>query len=290
LGAGSRGREAELGRAPRRRAAAQRLGAMNVVMLPMWSLSGIFFSSDRIRDMLNMKDILDEIRENLARLPDEELVRIVTVDRDQYRQEAVATATEELRRRRVVVPPPVVAQARAGSSAVPMPRGTDLTAGLTDKLPRMWPGFGIALTFLIAEVSEVLTDPEAAKRVTMVPLLIALAGWVYWIWCMRRIRAIILEDSGDPSVPPPAGVRSFFVLHNPTWVIKWAGEVAEFVNKRLGRKALDMHWPSVVLLAGLLLSRLDAALGLAVVFSVGAHLRSKLVTALGPMARQRISV
>jgi len=68
-----------------------------------------------------MDDILDEIRENLARLPDEELVRMVTVDRDQYREEAVATASDELRRRRVVVPPPVVPRAAVARGVVPTP-------------------------------------------------------------------------------------------------------------------------------------------------------------------------
>ena len=229
-----------------------------------------------------MDDILAEIRENVARLPDEELIRIVSVDREQYRQEAIATATEELRRRQVVVPPPVVPQSIAARSVLPrsaMPASGDLSSAL----PHMWPGFAVAAAFLIAEMREAFTDPGAVNRVTLVPVLIALGGWVYWIWCMKRIRKTILEASGDPTVQPHSGFRDSLALHNPVWIFAWPGEVAEFVNRRLGRTALDRRWPSVALFAGILLARVDAALGLAVVFSAGAYIRSKLVAALGPM-------
>ena len=223
-----------------------------------------------------MADDLDEIRANIIRLPDQELLRLVTIDRQDYRPEAVAFATEEVRRRSLVVPPIVTVAQQVTASIIP-----PTPLHLTSSLPPIWPGYLFALALLVAETVEVIQDPEAYKRVTLVPVLIALGGWLYWLWCMRGISKVIHEASGDPRLRVPSRMRSFFMLHGLTWVIRWPGEVVDFVNGRLAPTTIDKRWPALGLLSGLLLSRVDAAVGLATVFGIGSYLRRRIVAALG---------
>src|SRR5262245_5118308 len=51
-----------------------------------------------------MAEDIEDIRANLVTLPDDELVRIVTKDREQYRADAVDIARVELQRRSVRIP------------------------------------------------------------------------------------------------------------------------------------------------------------------------------------------
>jgi hypothetical protein len=222
-----------------------------------------------------MQDDLKEIQSNIAGLPDEELLRVVTDDQEGYRREALDFATEELRRRKICVPPPVAKDLERSASIVPAP------IHLTHALPHIWPGYIFALAFLVAETVEVLRDPEASNRVTLLPVLIAVGGWVYWIWCMRGIQMVIHEATGVPKLSSSTGVRTFFMLHGLTWALKWPGDVVDFVNSRLSPNNIDKRWPALGLLGGVLLSRFDAAIGLAIVFGTGTYLRRKLVAALG---------
>ncbi len=226
---------------------------------------------------LSKHDELLELKSNLVALPDEELLRIITVDRDEYRQEALEFATQELGRRKIPVPPPVVGLRRPAVPQILVPVASELK----HTLPQMWPGYLLAIGFLVAEIVEVINDPGASKRVTLVPVVIALGGWVYWIWCMRGVRKVIIAASGDLTLQMPSRASAFFGFHSLTWVYKWPGDVAGFVNSRLGASTINTRLPSLGLLAGILLSRVDAAIGLVIVFSVGTYLRRKLVTALG---------
>jgi hypothetical protein len=229
-----------------------------------------------------MNDEITEIKRNLSALSDEELLRVVTSDRDQFRPEAIDLATGELNRRHVSINASSQHE-EARNAALYLPP----VRSLTYSLPNMWPGYVSAVAFLVAETVEAIRNPVAADAATFLTILIALSGWFYWVWCMRRVRMLITEAAGDPITTVPSGMRSFFGFHNLSWVIKWPTDVARFVNSRLGPGTINTRWTTTGLIAGLLLSRFDAAIGLLVVFSIGTYVRRRILAALGIFEYER---
>jgi hypothetical protein len=58
----------------------------------------------------------DTLERRIGELPDEELLRLLTTDEDQYRPEALQLARAEARRRRLEIEPPDLSEDRAGSN------------------------------------------------------------------------------------------------------------------------------------------------------------------------------
>ena len=90
------------------------------------------------------------------------------------------------------------------------------TGRVSTALPRVWVGYIIAAAFLIVEVSEVIIDPTATERITVLPVVIALGGWIYWLFCIYQMHRVIAEatNSYHPITPGRAVGYHFIPFYN----------------------------------------------------------------------------
>jgi hypothetical protein len=147
---------------------------------------------------------------------------------------------------------------------------------VSTRLPKMWAGYIFALAYLVVEIAEVIADPDGG--ITLLDQVIAVSGWLYWLFCVRRLHEILASatDGGYPITPNKAFSYHFIPFYNLYWVVKWPHEMAAFVNQRSPSRRMS-HWAGLFLLVGILLRLLvDGALGLAVMFSVGLYLNHRL--------------
>jgi hypothetical protein len=145
-------------------------------------------------------------------------------------------------------------------------------------MPWVWFGFFFALTFLICEFLELGLDLEP-QSFRLVLILIALVGWIYWLFCVFRFNTILREISRNhyQITGPEAVGKHFIPLYNLIWIFKWTGAFSDYLNARGRVKIVSGNVIGALLLIGLLLSRFfDAALGLTLVFAVGTYMSSKL--------------
>lgn len=153
----------------------------------------------------------------------------------------------------------------------------------TSSLPHVWVGFVFVVVFFAAEIFEVVSagfDESAIPAVSFKLILVALAGWVYWLFCVHRFHKVLDEASGGsyPVSTTSAVVGHIVPFYNFYWLFKWPSELASYIESR-GR---DVQIVSGYLIGGLLLisvliGRLfDGAIGLAGVFGVGLYVNSKL--------------
>jgi hypothetical protein len=145
---------------------------------------------------------------------------------------------------------------------------------------KMWVGYIFALAFLVAEIAEVIADPDGG--VTLLDQVIVLGGWLYWLFCVRQLHEILANATNGsyPITPGKAFGHHFIPFYNFYWVVKWPYEMAKFVNHRSPSQRMS-KWAGLFVLASILLRLLvDGALGLAVMFSVGIYLSRRLARAL----------
>ena len=149
-------------------------------------------------------------------------------------------------------------------------------------LPNVWVGYIIAAAFLVVEIGEAIIDPTAVDRVTLLPVLIALGGWIYWMFCVYRMHKVIAEatNSSHPITPGKAVGYHFIPLYNLYWVFKWTNEITNFVNSRSSSKQMAKDWAGFFLFIGFLLRIVDVAIALAVIFSVGIYLTRRISSAI----------
>ena len=148
------------------------------------------------------------------------------------------------------------------------------------RLPKMWAGYIFALAFLVVEIAEAIADPDGG--VTLLDQALVQAGWLYWLFCVRRLHELLASatDGSYPITPNKAFGYHFIPFYNFYWVVKWPYEMAEFVSHRSPSRRMS-HWAGLFVLASILLRLLvDGALGLAVMFSVGIYLNHRLSHAL----------
>lgn len=148
------------------------------------------------------------------------------------------------------------------------------------RLPKLWAGYIFALAFLVVEIAEAIADPDG--EVTLLDQVIVWGGWLYWLFCVRRLHELLASatDGSYPITPNKAFGYHFIPFYNFYWVVKWPYEMAEFVSHRSPSRRMS-HWAGLFVLASILLRLLvDGALGLAVMFSVGIYLNRRLSRAL----------
>ena len=151
-------------------------------------------------------------------------------------------------------------------------------------LPKIWVGYIFAVAFFVVEVAEGISDPTAADRVTLLDVLIALGGLAYWLFCVYRMHKVLADvTNGTHPISPGQAVGNHFIpLYNLYWLFKWSNEIGNFVNSRVPSKHVARGWAGFLLLIGYLLGRVDAAISLAVIFSVGLYLTRRIRGAIEP--------
>lgn len=147
------------------------------------------------------------------------------------------------------------------------------------KLPHMWIGFIFAMAFFVAEIIEVVRGHEGSE-VTLPTLLVGIAGWIYWLFCVYRLHKV-LEDMtrGSYQNTPGWAVGGHFLpFYNFYWLFKWPSDFSSFLNSRgEAARMISGALVGIALLVSVLLLRLvDGAIGLAAIFGIGVYLNQKL--------------
>src|SRR5437016_14682498 len=100
-------------------------------------------------------------------------------------------------------------------------------------LPWVWFGFVFAVAFLVAEVAELFLDlnQEAFKSLFV---LIVLAGWIYWLFCVHRFHKILGEMSANryPIAPGEAVGKHFIPFYNFYCLFAWPLALSNHINRR----------------------------------------------------------
>lgn len=159
--------------------------------------------------------------------------------------------------------------------STPPPPGPPVGA----RLPKVWPGYLMALAFFLFASGEVIIDPSSAQRQTLLTYLTWLVGLGYWLFCVHRFHRIMAEATGGthPISPRRAVGFHFIPFFNLYWLFRWTNGVAAFVNARAGSTGgMPRGWAGAILLVGLLLARFDAGLGLLVLFAVAHYVRRQI--------------
>lgn len=159
-----------------------------------------------------------------------------------------------------------------------------LTPDLTEErpakssLPWVWFGFFFVAAFLIEETLTFVLEMDEAFT-TIVLIVIAVAGWIYWLFCVYRFHKVLKEVSANryPISGAEAVGKHFIPFYNLVWVFRWPNALSDYVNQRGRVKMASGNLLGVVLLLSMLTGRfLDAGLGLSATFAIGMYISAKL--------------
>src|SRR5437867_11265734 len=99
--------------------------------------------------------------------------------------------------------------------------------------PWVWFGFVFAVAFFVAEFAELLLglNQEAFKPLFV---LIVLAGWIYWLFCVHRFHKILGEMTANryPIAPGEAVGKHFIPFYNIYWLFAWPLALSNHINSR----------------------------------------------------------
>src|SRR5262245_19589987 len=75
-------------------------------------------------------------------------------------------------------------------------------------LPRVWPGFLLALALLMVVMVQIVFDPSTAdESFTFLSVLTWLACFAYWLYCVYRLHRVLAEATeGRHPIPPARSV------------------------------------------------------------------------------------
>jgi len=143
--------------------------------------------------------------------------------------------------------------------------------------PWVWFGFLFALAFFASEILEVALDLDQQNSQVLF-VLIVLAGWIYWLFCVHRFHKILGEMTVNryPISPGEAVGKHFIPFYNLYWLFAWPSTLSKHINSRGHVQMIPGGLIGFLLLVSLLLRYLDGAFGLAVTFGVGLYISAKL--------------
>lgn len=137
-------------------------------------------------------------------------------------------------------------------------------------LPKLWIGYVIAVVFIVYAIAEIVLDPASVEEISLGPFLVAVAGWLYWLFCVYRIHWVLAEATNNhyPITPGKGAAFNLIPFFNLYWFFKWPNEIAAFLNRQSKKLVLPKGGPGFIILVGFLVTRFDTFLGLVVLFSV----------------------
>ena len=131
----------------------------------------------------------------------------------------------------------------------------------------------------IQDSSEFL---EAFAHYQWTFVVIILAAWAYWLYCVYAIHKVLADVPGwrHPTTPARAVGLHFIPLYNLYWFVKWPSQVADFVNWGTRRNTMSRWLPGSLIVVGIAFRFVEAGLGTGLVFGVGAYLIRNIKRAL----------
>jgi len=147
----------------------------------------------------------------------------------------------------------------------------------TSSPPWVWFGFAFAIAFLVAEFIEVFLEKDQ-ESFRLVFVMIVLAGWAYWLFCVHRFHKIMAEMTRGryPIQPGEAVGKHFIPFYNLYWLFVWPSTLSSHLNQAGQVNMLPGALIGFGLLVSLLLRYVDGGVGLAVTFSVGLYISARL--------------
>jgi hypothetical protein len=145
-------------------------------------------------------------------------------------------------------------------------------------LPWVWFGFLFVVALIVEEtlLFALELDPGVANLVFMV---LALAGWIYWLFCVSRFNNILREVSRNhyPITGAEAVGKHFIPFYNLVWIFRWPAAISSYLNGRARVRMVSGNILGAILLVSLITARfVDAGVGLAGMFLVGMYISAKL--------------
>ncbi len=159
-----------------------------------------------------------------------------------------------------------------------------ITSDVVDELPArsslpwVWFGFFFVAALIIEETLMIAFDLDQSVT-SAVWILIALAGWIYWLLCVSRFHNILREISRNqyPITGAEAAWKHLIPFYNLVWIFRWPTAMSEYLNRRERVKMVSGNLLGVVLLISFLIGRfIDGGIGLAGTLIVGLYMSAKL--------------
>jgi hypothetical protein len=225
-----------------------------------------------------MDESSSDLEARMRALSDESLARIVFVDFDSYREEALAIAKAEAERRGLKSMPPAPPPLLPASESPPKVP--------TSRLRPVWPGFVLAALLFAFEVAVVIL-PESAGILGPPFFAFSLLAVVYWLACIHRIHVLLEEaTSGAYPIRPGKAVGSHFIpLFNLYWLFAWPVKAARLIQSRSNGVSMLGIATGVGFLGALLVGRFyDRAIGTTLLFATLAYVQVKVRKCFGSSA------
>jgi len=145
-------------------------------------------------------------------------------------------------------------------------------------LPWVWFGFIFVAAFVAEETLILALDMDESVG-DLVLILIGVAGWIYWLFCVLRFHNILSEISRKhyPISGAEAVGKHFIPFYNLVWVFRWPSQMSDYLNRRERVKMVSGKLLGAVLLVSALTARFfDGGIGLAGIFVTGMYISAKL--------------
>jgi len=160
------------------------------------------------------------------------------------------------------------------------------------RYPRIWIGYLLGVTTLIAEVVTVYLHPELTKEPLFVPpLYLFLASFislVYWLVCVYEFH-VVLQHAASGSYPiKPLRAAWFHLIpfFNFYWAYKWPRDLARFVNSRLPSPWMKPERTGAAILLAFIVFLIDRGFGMILLFWAASYLLRCLRLALAARPAQ----
>ena len=144
--------------------------------------------------------------------------------------------------------------------------------------PWVWLGFVFGVAFLFGETAVVILEFDEASA-NLPFILIGLAGWIYWMFCVHRFHKILIEMSRNryPIGAGEAVGKHFIPFFNLIWIFRWPTAMSDYLNARGRVQVVSGKLLGLLLLLSALTARLvDGGVGLIGIFAVGIYISTKL--------------
>jgi len=145
-------------------------------------------------------------------------------------------------------------------------------------LPWVWFGFFFVAAFIIEETVMIVLELDLNLGTSLL-ILIALGGWIYWLFCVHRFHKVLGQISRNqyPIAPGEAVWKHFIPFYNLVWVFRWPAAISDYLNRRGRVKMVSGNLLGVFLLISLFVGRFfDGGVGLAGTLVVGMYISAKL--------------
>ncbi len=217
-------------------------------------------------------DSFDDIEQQWAKIPDDELLKAATEYLDEYSPEVQEIILQKAQERNLIE----IAYENDSQDDISPPPEHIIDKNKL-KLPKMWIGIIIAFAFLVGEFYELFNN-IGGDNLGPICLVIGIGGLIYWYFCVYRIHKVLAELSDKQyEISPAAAVGYHFIpFYNLYWIFKWPMTLANFIKNRQMVRILPGFLIGVFLVISLLLTRFDSALGLFCLFTTGAYIKHKI--------------